>query len=81
MSNKSGTSAHIISPSRAVGPLHEIGEAFTPDLFTGTRNFTLIGCGKEKVMKVEKYEGSCVGCDGIESRDCYAWLDLMPSRS
>jgi hypothetical protein len=30
-------------------------------------------------MTVEKYEGSCVACDGIKSRDWYARLDRMPS--
>ena len=29
-------------------------------------------------MKVEKYEGSYVSCDGIESRGWVAWLDPTP---
>jgi hypothetical protein len=29
-------------------------------------------------MKEEKFEGSCVPCEGIHSRDWYAWINLMP---
>ena len=28
-------------------------------------------------MKEEKFEASCVPCDGVESRDWYAWINLM----
>lgn len=29
-------------------------------------------------MKEERSEGSCVPCDSVESRDWYAWINLMP---
>ncbi|MCE7985211.1 MAG: hypothetical protein DYG89_28905 [Caldilinea sp. CFX5] len=41
MSNKSGTSAQIISLPKGGGALAGIGEKFAPDLFTGTGNFTV----------------------------------------
>ena len=41
MSNKSGTSNQIISLPQGGGALHGIGETFSPDLHTGTGNFTL----------------------------------------
>src|SRR5689334_25377230 len=41
MSNKSGTSDQVISLSKGGGALHGIGETFSPDLFTGTCNFTV----------------------------------------
>jgi RHS repeat-associated protein len=41
MSNKSGVSAQIISAPKGGGALHGIGEKFSPDLFTGTGNFTV----------------------------------------
>jgi len=41
MSNKSGTSSQIISLPKGGGALQGIGEKFSPDLFTGTGNFTL----------------------------------------
>ncbi len=41
MSNKSGTSSQVISLPRGGGALHGIGEKFSPDLFTGTGNFTV----------------------------------------
>ena len=39
--NKSNTSAQIISLPKGGGALHGIGEKFSPDLHTGTGNFTL----------------------------------------
>src|SRR6516225_7651547 len=39
--NKSGTSSQIISLPSGGGALHGIGEKFSPDLFTGTGNFTV----------------------------------------
>src|SRR6266705_223466 len=41
MSNASGTSEQIISLPKGGGALHGIGEKFSPDLFTGTGNFTV----------------------------------------
>jgi hypothetical protein len=41
MGNKSGTSAQIISLPKGGGALSGIGETFSPDLFTGTGNFTV----------------------------------------
>jgi RHS repeat-associated protein len=41
MSDKSGTSSQIISSPKGGGALHGIGEKFSPDLFTGTGNFTV----------------------------------------
>ena len=41
MSNKSGASEQIISLPKGGGALQGIGEKFTPDLFTGTGNFTV----------------------------------------
>jgi RHS repeat-associated protein len=41
MSNKSGTSDQVISLPKGGGALHGIGETFSPDLHTGTGNFTL----------------------------------------
>ncbi len=41
MSNKSGTSSQIISLPKGGGALTGIGEKFSPDLFTGTGNFTV----------------------------------------
>ncbi len=41
MSNKSGTSEQIISLPKGGGALQGIGEKFSPDLFTGTGNFTV----------------------------------------
>lgn len=41
MSNKSGASEQIISLPKGGGALHGIGEKFSPDLFTGTGNFTV----------------------------------------
>ncbi|MBW7886236.1 MAG: VCBS repeat-containing protein, partial [Caldilineaceae bacterium] len=41
MSNKSGTSAQIISLPSGGGALRGIGETFSPDLHTGTGNFTV----------------------------------------
>ncbi len=41
MSNTSGTSEQIISLPKGGGALHGIGEKFSPDLFTGTGNFTV----------------------------------------
>src|SRR5689334_10068993 len=41
MSNKSGTSDQVISLSKGGGALHGIGETFSPDLHTGTGNFTV----------------------------------------
>jgi RHS repeat-associated protein len=41
MSNKSGTSSQIISLPQGGGALKGIGEKFSPDLFTGTGNFTV----------------------------------------
>ena len=41
MSNKSGTSSQVISLPQGGGALHGIGETFSPDLFTGTGNFSV----------------------------------------
>ena len=41
MSNKSGVSSQIISLPTGGGALHGIGEKFSPDLQTGTGNFTV----------------------------------------
>lgn len=41
MSNTSGTSEQVISLPKGGGALHGIGEKFSPDLFTGTGNFTV----------------------------------------
>lgn len=41
MSNKAGTSHQIVSLPKGGGALHGIGEKFSPDLFTGTGNFTV----------------------------------------
>lgn len=41
MSNKSGTSSQIISLPEGGGALKGIGEKFSPDLYTGTGNFTI----------------------------------------
>lgn len=41
LSNKSGTSAQIISLPSGGGALRGIGETFSPDLHTGTGNFTV----------------------------------------
>jgi hypothetical protein len=41
MSNKSGTSEQVISLPTGGGALSGIGETFSPDLFTGTGNFTV----------------------------------------
>src|SRR3989440_10414136 len=41
MSNTSGTSEQIISLPKGGGAMHGIGEKFSPDLHTGTGNFTV----------------------------------------
>lgn len=41
MPNKSGTSEQIISLPKGGGALQGIGESFSPDLFTGTGNFSV----------------------------------------
>jgi RHS repeat-associated protein len=41
MSNKSGTSSQVITLPSGGGALQGIGETFSPDLFTGTGNFTV----------------------------------------
>jgi hypothetical protein len=41
MSNKSGVSDQIISLPQGGGALQGIGEKFSPDLYTGTANFTI----------------------------------------
>ncbi len=41
MSNKSGVSSQIISLPQGGGAFHGIGEKFSPDLHTGTGNFTV----------------------------------------
>ena len=41
MSNKSGTSNQVISLPQGGGALQGIGETFSPDLHTGTGNFTI----------------------------------------
>src|SRR5262249_26129421 len=41
MSNKSGTASQVISLPAGGGALHGIGEKFSPDLHTGTGNFTV----------------------------------------
>lgn len=42
MSNKSGTSSQVISLPKGGGALHGIGEKLSPDLHTGTGNFTVL---------------------------------------
>jgi hypothetical protein len=41
MSNKSGTSSQVISLPKGGGAQHGMGETFSPDLHTGTGNFTV----------------------------------------
>ncbi len=41
MSNKSGTSDQVISLPKGGGAMHGMGEKFSPDLHTGTGNFTV----------------------------------------
>src|SRR5215471_19883049 len=41
MANKSNNSSQIISTPQGGGALHGIGETFSPDLLTGTGNFTV----------------------------------------
>src|SRR5574341_311287 len=41
MSNKSGVASQVISPPKGGGALQGIGEKFSPDLHTGTGNFTV----------------------------------------
>ncbi|MBF2009493.1 MAG: VCBS repeat-containing protein [Chlorogloeopsis fritschii C42_A2020_084] len=41
MSDKSGVSSQVISLPKGGGALHGIGEKFSPDLHTGTGNFTV----------------------------------------
>src|SRR5687767_15274388 len=41
MSNKSGVSSQVISLPKGGGAMHGIGEKFSPDLHTGTGNFTV----------------------------------------
>jgi len=41
MSNKSATSSQVISLPKGGGALSGMGETFSPDLFTGTGNFTI----------------------------------------
>src|SRR5262249_36956641 len=41
MSNKSGVADQILSLPRGGGSMHGIGETFSPDLHTGTGNFTI----------------------------------------
>src|ERR1700751_3137722 len=41
MSSKSGISSQVISLPKGGGALHGIGEKFSPDLHTGTANFTV----------------------------------------
>src|SRR5947209_20127608 len=41
MSNKSNSASQTISLPSGGGALHGIGEKFSPDLFTGTGNFTI----------------------------------------
>ncbi|HEY5742207.1 MAG TPA: SpvB/TcaC N-terminal domain-containing protein, partial [Terrimicrobiaceae bacterium] len=41
MSNKSSVSSQVISLPKGGGALHGIGETFSPDLHTGTGNFTV----------------------------------------
>jgi hypothetical protein len=38
MSNKSGTAAQVITLPQGGGAVRGLGEAFSPDLFTGTGN-------------------------------------------
>jgi len=42
VSNKSGVFSQIISLPEGGGALHGIGEKFSPDLHTGTGNFTVL---------------------------------------
>jgi hypothetical protein len=39
--NKSSTTSEVISLPQGGGALHVIGETFSPDLHTGTGNFTV----------------------------------------
>ena len=41
MSNKSGVSSQVISLPQGGGALQGIGESFSPDLYTGTGNFSV----------------------------------------
>src|SRR5215813_13754080 len=41
MASQSANSTQVISLPKGGGALHGIGEKFSPDLFTGTRNFTV----------------------------------------
>src|SRR4030095_11172268 len=41
MANKSGASSQVVSLPKGGGALHGIGENFSPDLHTGTGNFTV----------------------------------------
>src|SRR6266576_5499986 len=41
MSNTTGTSEQVISLPKGGGALHGLGEKFSPDLHTGTGNFTV----------------------------------------
>lgn len=41
MSNKPGTAANVISLPKGGGAIQGIGETFSPDLFSGTGNFTV----------------------------------------
>src|SRR5215213_2823816 len=41
VSNKSGTSSQVISLPKGGGAQHGLGEKFSPDLHTGTGNFTV----------------------------------------
>jgi hypothetical protein len=41
VSNKSGTSGQAITLPQGGGALAGIGESFSPDLFTGTGNFSV----------------------------------------
>src|SRR5437870_13797557 len=41
MGNQSGSAGQIISLPQGGGALHGIGETFSPDLHTGTGNFTV----------------------------------------
>jgi len=41
MSNKSGTAEQVISLPKGGGELKGMGESFSPDLHTGTGNFSI----------------------------------------
>src|SRR5262245_53933344 len=41
MSSQSSASSQVISLPKGGGALHGIGEKFSPDLYTGTGNFTV----------------------------------------